>query len=141
MDDESVVRDVLSRAWRCEVRAFAHNDRLDFWCERDGQMAAVGEIKVRSHAHDAFETTWLRLTKWLELQWFWQLLDLAAFYVVEFTDGLYYVHIADLKVPPCRLEIGGRSDRPDRGDWDRFQAMVGIPCHLLTPIAREQAVA
>ena len=125
----------IGRHWECDVRPFAQNDILDFWCIRDGQMAAVGEYKYRQYYIDDFETTWLRLTKWQHLVVHSTALDLPAFYVVEFLgDVLCFVNVIQLTCPPCRLEVGGRTDRPERGNWDKFQPMVGVPTSLLTRI-------
>lgn len=125
----------LALAWSCRTHHFAEYDPLDFWCERDRKMFAVGEHKYRDHLFGKYPDTWLRLTKWQALEKCHTHLGLTALFVVEFKDGsLYYVDIVDLGCPPCTLAVGGREDRPERGDWDKYQPMVAVPTESLIKV-------
>lgn len=130
---------MVERGFNCRVHQFAKWDMIDWWIEYQDRNVGVAEYKYRDNPKDKYPTTWLRLTKWWALRHAKQFCNArAALFVVEFTDGIYYVPVDALEAPKIHLEIGGREDRPQRGDWDKYQPMVAIPVDMLKPVCSEE---
>lgn len=132
--------------FNCRVHHFAQLDPVDWWIEyagpingpREPKNVGVAEHKWRNYNKDDFATTYLRLTKW------WSLRHAVAFggaraglFVVEFLDGPFYVNIDRVESPQVHLGVGGRTDRPERGDWDKYQPVIEVPVDMLEPVCAE----
>lgn len=87
------------------LKPFGRLCPIDYYAERDGRLAAVLEVKSRSHDSTQYPTVFLNVRKWLALTMASLGLGVPAFFVVRFTDRVLFVDIADVDASEGR--IGG----------------------------------
>lgn len=102
---ESRIAKALESEWRCTLRSFGRLSPVDWYAERDGRLIGVIELKSRSHPSTRFPTVFLNVRKWLALQLAAVGLGVPAIFVVEFTDCVRWISVAD--VDPSRARVGG----------------------------------
>lgn len=98
------------------LKKFGHLCPIDFYAERDGRMAAVLELKSRSHESATYPTVFLNVRKWLALSMAAIGFGVPAFFVVRFTDRVLYVDLRDVdarthRIGGTRKIVKSRSDR------------------------------
>lgn len=103
---EREVAAMLESAWKCKVHQYRMPySPIDFYAEKGGKMAALLELKTRSHASTQYPTVFLNFRKWIALRMATTGTGVPAIFVVRFTDGLYYINVAE--VDARRMIIGG----------------------------------
>jgi len=125
---ERVIADTVGVSWNCSPTKLAKFNSIDFALTRDGNVSGWMEIKRRTNAHDKYPTYMISFDKWKNLILTANASQLPAFLVVQFTDGLYYLHS---HIPPTHIEVGGRFDRNDSQD---VEPVAHFKHELLTPI-------
>lgn len=120
---EDRVARLIEKAWKCEVFRTGYQDDLDFFLLRNGRTEAVAELKNRNVPSDHYETIFLSRHKWDALHRAAWGHEIEAFYLVAFTDGVFYIRLD--KIDPRNVKPGGRSDREDApNDWEM---MILVP--------------
>lgn len=128
--DKAAERDVagaLGRAWQCEPVEFPAISPIDWYMKRGTQLVALVEIKERrNRTHDAFKTVMLNSMKALSLVTGSMAFSCPAYFVIRFTDGIFWINISDTIGMPTAVR--GRTDRGDRND---IEPCVEIPVDRL----------
>jgi hypothetical protein len=113
-----------------QLRSFgAQFSPIDYYAVRDGRVAAVLEIKVRTHAADTYPTVWLSARKWLVLTLAAAGFCCAALFVVRFADGDRFVNLDD--VDPRWHELTG---------WTMPRAANDIEPLIHVPVATMERI-
>ena len=108
---EDETAEIIEQAWRCQIHKFGQLAPIDYYAIRDGRMVGLLELKSRSHAHGKYPTVFLNVRKWLALVMGAAGMAVPAMFIVRFTNGLYYIPVAE--VDATKIIIGGprRSSR------------------------------
>jgi hypothetical protein len=101
--NENTVSAILSRAWRCEIRSFGRLSVIDWYAIRDGRIVAVLELKTRTHDSGRHATVFLNVRKWLALLLAATGLGVPAIFVVQFTDGTWWIPLAEIEASTTRM--------------------------------------
>lgn len=104
-DAENAVAAKLEAAWGCKLHRFAALHPIDFYAVKHDRMVAVVEIKSRKHASGTFPDVFLSVRKWTRLYEAAWMLDIRAFFVVQFTDGIRRIEVTDIDA--SKHKIGG----------------------------------
>ena len=104
-DSEQHVIGVLSREWGCEIAHFGKLCPVDFYVLKHGRLAAIMELKTRSHNAARFATVFLNVRKWLALTMASVALGVPAIYCVRFTNEIRWVNV--LAIDARRVRMGG----------------------------------
>ena len=112
---ESYVARELGAKWKCEFRSFGKLSPVDWFAIRDGRMVAVAELKTRGHSYTQYPTVFLNFRKWSALVLMACGSGVPAFFVVRFTNGIYFVKVAEIDaskilVGGCRQIVKSRND-------------------------------
>lgn len=101
------VAGLIEQCWgpHLSVRPFGRLSHIDYYAERHGRLAALLEIKSRSHASTHHETVWLNVRKWFALQMGSVALQVPAYFFAKFTDEVRYIDVQN--VDARRHSIGG----------------------------------
>lgn len=121
---------VIEDACDCRVWPFAGLCPIDYWAEKHKRLAAVIEIKTRTHALGHYPTSYLPARKYLALLNAAATFGCAALYVVGFTDGIYAVALA--KVDGRQHEIVRQ--RFGRGDARDVEPVILVPTDAFTKL-------
>ena len=109
LEDEKTqdqVAEVMGRRWKCTFMKYAPLSPIDYWIERDGQIAGFAEVKARSHSAGKFADVYLNLRKWLNMTLTEVATGKPTFYIVKFEDSIRYIKTADIEVQG-NLTVGG----------------------------------
>lgn len=128
---EAEIAELLSAAWGCQLHKWGPYAPLDWWASRDGQVLAVIEAKSRSHASTDHQTVWLNWRKFAELGNVEERHGVKAVFVVQFTDGLFFV--------PWR-EIDG-TQHCIGGFRERFKSASDIEPMVEVPVASMKRIS
>jgi hypothetical protein len=110
---QNTVADRLAKAWRCEWGQMGPYSPFDVYLMRDKKIHALVEIRTRrDRTCHAFTTVLIDLDKWFSLMQGEIGLQMPCFYVVAFTDGIWFVRIGTLPVNAYKINYRGRTDRP-----------------------------
>lgn len=120
----------LSKAWHCEVRSFGGRDEIDFYAIRHERLVAVMELKARKVTHLTYPTVFLSMRKYMDLRTYGHAMKVRAIFVVQFTDGLFWIDIGD--VDPSRHRMGGNSRNLAFND---YEPMIEVPIESLHRVA------
>ena len=97
-------------------------------------MVALIEIKARyNRSYESFDTIILNLDKFFTLLLSEIYLSLPAFYVIGFSDGIFYIKVTN--IPNEQIVIKGRTDRP--GIANDIRPAIMIPRNLFKNIANK----
>lgn len=116
---ESAVAARLAGIWKCEVLHFGALSPIDWYATRDNRITGLLELKDRGHSSDKYPTVFLSVRKWLALQLGNIGFGKPAAFVVQFTDGIWWVRLAN--VDPRRIRMGGCTRRravTSESDWE-----------------------
>lgn len=127
---EEATRQQLETAWRCTLHPFGPLCAIDWYATRHGRLAAVLELKIRSHTRVTYPTLYLSVRKWLALTLASNGLGCPAFFVARFLDGIGYVRIGD--VDASRHVIGGRERQRTAYDTE---PLIEVPVSQLSWLA------
>lgn len=130
---EAEVAAIASEVWNCQFHAFGRLSPVDWWVERDGRLVAVAELKTRTHDHRRYPTVFLNLRKWSALTMMSAGTGRPAFFVVRFTDGIYWVNVAQIDaskviIGGCKKFVKARSD---------IEPVIEVPVAQLTPLVTD----
>src|SRR5262245_190462 len=101
-NNERLIACMVERAFGCDVCKYPRFSPIDWYAARDGRLVAVLELKARTHATTTYPTVFLSVRKWLALGLAELGLDVPAFYVVQFTDGVRLCRVRDVAAGwPC----------------------------------------
>jgi hypothetical protein len=119
----------IERVWKCSVEKLPIKNRLDGLLRRRNALVGYIEVKVRKCAREAYPTFMVSLDKWMYAR---QLAEnsggVPVFFVVEWTDGVYWIRQDEATYT---VGIGGRSDRNDPLDTE---LCIHVPVHLFKPL-------
>lgn len=105
-ENERDVAQHVARYCGWQLRSFgAQYSPIDYYAVSDGRIAAVIEIKCRTHAADTYPTVFFSWRKWSALTLAAAGLCCAALFVVRFADGDRWINVDD--VDPRWHEIRG----------------------------------
>tara|TARA_R110000787_G_scaffold186665_2_gene298423 strand:- start:512 stop:925 length:414 start_codon:yes stop_codon:yes gene_type:complete len=111
--NESGVFNALATKYNCGVEACPTLSAVDgYLLDKEGNRAAVVEIKTRRNAHDLYPTYMLSAVKHKNLVYISTQSAIPALLIVNFTDGLYATKIKS----DYPTALGGRYDRGDPND-------------------------
>ena len=112
---ETSAKERLEIRWNVVLHKLPIKYGADWMAERSGVPVAVLEYKNRPHEHTRFETYLLSLHKYISVLAVADAAGVLAVLVVEFSDGVYWVKLAEC---PSETGWGGRTDRGDSGDTE-----------------------
>lgn len=99
----------LESAWQCELVPFGTFAPVDYYATRDGRPLAVIEIKGRNAESSARPTVFITVQKWLALHMASVGLNIAAVFVMRFTNEIRWINISHIDAR--RIRLAGRTDR------------------------------
>ena len=103
LSNQSEVARLIEARWDCKVHSFGHWSPIDWWIERNGEVAALAELKSRSHESTKFDSVFLNVRKWIALQMGSVGLKAPSLYVVKFTDTVKWIDVCE--VDASKMEI------------------------------------
>lgn len=113
--NESGVFATLSTKYNCGVETCPTLSAVDgYLLDKDGNRAAVVEVKTRRNTHDRYPTYMLSAAKHENLVYISNQENIPALLVVNFTDGLYATKIKG----DYTTAVGGRYDRGNPNDME-----------------------
>lgn len=132
-EDKAREREIAQRvadAWHCEAVEFPALSPIDWYMKRENKLVGLIEIKTHRNRIAEYRTVLLDVLKTMHLMYAALAFNVKAVFVVQFTDGLYYVDVARLCGLPTAVR--GRTDRGDRFD---VHPCIEIPRDRFTEIA------
>ena len=131
--DLEIEADVIKRleaAWPgVEIRDFGKFSPVDFYALRGNRVVAVLELKSRAHESTKYPTVVLSFRKWIALRLGSYGMGCAGVFVVNFTDGLFWIDLVD--VPVGRAELFGSTKRGKRHD---LEPMLHVPIAAMSKV-------
>jgi hypothetical protein len=128
IDLENDVANELAKSWNCTHGSMGKFTSFDKFMIRDGKPVALVEIRVRANSSfDKFPNAILDMDKFLSLIVAEITLKLPCFYVLKYTDGIYYVRIGELPAKELSQKVMGRQDRVDMGVKNDNRPVLIIP--------------
>jgi len=123
---------VLADRWHCELCEFGDLATIDWYARRDRRLVALLELKCRvNRTSDRFPTTMLSLRKWMALTFAALALGVPPFFVVRFTDGIFFIDIRTLDTTNhC---VTGRRDRSAVTRFD-VEPAIEFPVAAMTRV-------
>jgi hypothetical protein len=88
--------DRLAQLWRCTITHFPRFSPIDWYSSRDGQLAALLELKCRHHGSEKFSTVFFGVDKWLALQIGSIGMRVPGLVVFRFHDGVFFAALRDI---------------------------------------------
>jgi hypothetical protein len=127
---EREVSELISRVWKCELRPFGPLCAVDWYAIRDGRLAAILELKSRSHDSGKYPTVFLNVRKWFALYMGSIGLNVPAFFVVRFQDGVRWISLAEIdarqhQMGGCRKIVKSHTD---------IEPIIHIPVEMMKPL-------
>lgn len=129
-ENEERVRVVLTRAWGCHMMKLPPSYILDYGVYRDGELAALCEIKCRTFAVDRYPDLWVTGHKILAAHQ-WIAKGIPTIFAFGMTDGIYFFPYREDTQQQIKVGFGGRTDRNDRNDCG---PMARFPISTLTRV-------
>lgn len=121
IQSELAAQEILKVRWNCTFRKFGDFSAIDWSMHRDGRLVAVAEFKRRYRDQLEFDTVYLNLQKWMALTFVSIGLEVPAYYIVHFNDGIGYVQVD--KIDASKHRVCGREDRERESD---IQPVISI---------------
>jgi hypothetical protein len=133
----------LGVMWSCQMQRFAPLCPVDWYATRHGRMAALVELKSRSHERGRYPTVFLNARKWLALTMGSMGFGVPAVFVVRWTDALGFVLVGDIdasrpRIGGCSRIVKSRSDIEPVIEVP-IDAMKLVPCRDPLTIRRAAA--
>jgi hypothetical protein len=128
--NELTAQQIIGARWGCTFRSFGDLCSIDWTIHKAGRLVGVAEFKRRHRNIDDFKTVYLNVQKWLSLTFTAIGLEVKAFFIVQFDDGVYFVDLAN--VDASRHRVCGRDDRSRGAD---VQPVIEIPTAQFKKIA------
>ena len=135
---EMEVARLVAEKWKCTHNRIGGYSSFDIYFLREKTLVAVAEIKTRHRLAGSFETVLLNIDKWFPLRQWETGLGIPSFYVVAFTDGIYFTRIGTLNVRDFKLTCRGREDRP--GIQNDVRPVIEIPLNRFGYLCSSEGV-
>ncbi len=121
--DEQRISPIIERLWKCKLDKLPTKNFIDFALMRKKVgLVAYAEIKCRKNPRQQYPTFMISLEKWMHSQHIAKVSNgVPMFFIVEWTDGLYWVR---QDTATYSVGVGGRYDRNDALD---VELMVFVP--------------
>lgn len=117
----------LAAAWGCQIHFFGRFNPLDCYAEMGGRMAALVEVKSRSHKSTAYPTIFLSVRKHFCLTLASTLYCVPATFVAGFSDDkVGWCAIGEIDA--SKHIIGGHNDPRTRNDRE---PLIEVPISQL----------
>lgn len=133
---EKEVAAALATQWHCELHPFGQLAPIDWFAVRDGRVVGLIELKARSHASDRFPTVFLSVRKWLALIMAENGMGVPAVFVVQFTDGIRWIRVADVSAKQVRM--GGVGFERDVKFHSAVEPMIDVPVSAMRCLDSEE---
>jgi hypothetical protein len=128
--NERDVAEHIARHCGWQLRSFgAQYSPIDYYAVDGQRVAAVIEIKCRTHAHDAYPTVFFSWRKWIVLTLTAAGLCCTALFVVRFRDGDRWINLDD--VDPRWHEVSGWAVPRAPND---VEPLIHVPVADMEPI-------
>lgn len=127
---ERAVAALLAKAWRCNIQQFGALSPVDWYAERNGRLVGVLELKSRPHASSRFPTVFLNVRKWLALSLASVGLGCPALFVVQLSDGVWWIPLSHIDATGCRI-AGCMSIVKSGND---IEPIIEVPISALKPL-------
>lgn len=106
---ERAIATWFAECCRCAAVELPALSPIDWYFEREGRIVALVEIKGKNHPHDRWPDVMIDFAKLHALTWAAAAFSVPAYYVVQFSDGVFVVDAATL--PGLPTKVCGRNDR------------------------------
>jgi hypothetical protein len=110
---ERKVADRLAEKWKCSCEQMWQYCPYDLCLRRGSKVFGIAEVRTLTRTYEQYPSFFIDLDKWFTLWHNETALRMMSFYVVAFTNGVWWVRIGDLPVKAFEVEFIGREDRPD----------------------------
>jgi len=94
LSNEKEVATQLERKWKCHANKLPKHYRADYVLTRGGAVIGFVEVKCRSIPHNRYRHVILGLAKVAHMRMFADIADVPVYFVVRFTDGIYYTDLS-----------------------------------------------
>lgn len=126
LERQVAVAALLEQRWQWELHSFGDLNPVDWWAEQDNRIKAFLELKVRTYSRDDFGDVWFAMRKWLALTMTASAFGVQGIFVVQFTDALLWIDIADVSGHPDTIKIG-IGERRGRGLPNDREPVIHVP--------------
>ena len=115
--EEEEVRKQIAEAWGCDCKVFGgETNTFDFYCFDKKNVLCIGELKDHYKKQSDKGMKLFAVRKWSNLVLTAMGMQVPAYFVVKFADGVFYRHVDSVAPITWRCSIGGRSDRGLQND-------------------------
>ena len=128
--NEREVAELLEKAWNCTIRPFGAFSAVDWFAVRENRLVGVLELKSRPHESTKYPTVFLNVRKWLALSIATVSLDCPALFIVRFTNGVFWVAVADIDARLHR--IGGCTEIVK--SHNDIEPIIEVRIEILKPV-------
>ena len=136
---ETVIAEKVAEKWNCSFQRMGPYSPFDIYFLRDNRLCSFAEIRSRRDRElNSFATVLVDLDKWFPLMEAEIYLKVPTFYIIAYTDGIYYVRLADIQVSKYPITYKGRTDRPQAKN--DLSPVIEIPSNLFKKICDSEGV-
>ena len=136
---EGKIAEKVAAAWKCEAHRMGPYSPFDIYFIRDTRLCAFAEIRSRIDRElRTFPTVLIDLDKWFPLMQSEIYLKVPAFYIIAYSDGIFFLRLAEVDVSRYPITFKGRKDRPQAKN--DLSPVIEIPSGLFKPICDSEGV-